>query len=298
MVGVGGERADAVDSMTVIIDPAGGSADLFQLLPRGGSELADLTLVGSNNRADAAWFGNGPDQNKPRFVGVERKRLGDALQCMQDGRLVEQLRGLVQTFDHVWILIEEEIRSNPQTGLLEKYIKLGTKTVTKSRTGKSMSKPYYYKWVSALYGSKRKLMWRDFHHWLCTLTTVATELTGKPVRLWFTRSARETSEWIWSEYNWWQKPWREHKSLEVFDVSHQRPKQGMMIKPPLEARLAKEFDGFGWDRSLAAADQFSSPREMANATVDQWLEVDGVGKKLAESMVRQWTRERTLRRRK
>lgn len=281
--------------MTILVDPMSGSVDLHQLLPRGGSVLSDLFLSGSNNRADVAWFGNGPDPSRPPFIGVERKRLGDALQCMQDGRLVEQLRGLVSTYDHVWILIEDEIRPGPSTGLLEKL--LHEKKKTKRGNGNShYSCNSKCHWVPALFGSKRKLMWRDFHHWLSTLTYGVTEVSGVVVRTWFTRSARETADWLWSEYNWWQKQWREHKSLDVFETSHQRPKKGMMLRPPLEARIAKEFDGFGWDRSLAAADRFGSPRGMANGTVEEWLEVDGVGRKLAEQIVGQWTRERVIRR--
>lgn len=294
--------------MTVLVDPSGGSVDLYQLLPPGGSVLSDLILSGSNNRADAAWFGNGPDPARPPFIGVERKRLGDALQCMQDGRLVEQLRGLVSTYNHVWILIEDEIRPNPLTGILEKLLHEKKKTKhghgSGSGGGSGGGSTHFNcnskcHWVPALFGSKRKLMWRDFHHWLSSLTYGATEQTGIVVRTWFTRSAKETADWIWSEYNWWQKQWSEHRSLDVFETSHQRPKKGMMLRPPIEARITKEFDGFGWDRSLAAADRFRSPRELANATVDQWLEVEGVGRKLAEQIVGQWsrTRERIVRKR-
>src|SRR6185503_3121442 len=318
--------------MTVLIDPCGGSVDLHQLLPRGGSVLSDLLLVGSNNRADAAWFGNGPDPSRPPYIGVERKRLGDALQCMQDGRWVEQLRGMVTTYNHAWVLIEEEIRSNPTNGLLEKLLHDRSKKTGK-RGGGSGTRHFNCnskcRWVPASVGTKRKLMWRDFRHWLSSLIHVATEESGVIVRHEFTRNPTETADFLWTEYTWWQKDWKDHDSLKVFNTSGPLPNMkpcvcdhpkashegrrskcarcscdryeqartvSTLIAPPDVARYAKETDGVGWDRALALADKFASVRELFNAGADDLVIKGVIGRKLAEGMERQWTRERTIRR--
>ena len=113
-----------------------------------------------------------------------------------------------------------------------------------------------------------------------------------------TRSARETAEWIWSEYNWWQKPWREHRSLNVFDTSQDRPKKGMMLKPGVVARVAKQADVIGWDRALALSDRFESVLEMVNAGPEEYVQKGVIGEKLAQQVYDEWRRKRVIRNRK
>jgi hypothetical protein len=281
--------------MTVFVDPSTGSVDLAGLLPRGGFVVTDLFLPNSNNRSDVAWFGNGPG-NRSVYIGVERKRLGDALTCMQDGRLVEQLRGMVDQYDYIWVVIEDEVRPAPKTGLLEKLLHDRTKNMSRHYQCNSKCK-----WYPAMAGRKRKIMWRDFHHWLGTITHGVTAVSGRPVRTWFTRTPWETADWVWSEYNWWQKSWDEHKSLNVFDESHERLPKGFMYRPPIEAYIAKQFDEVGWDKAIAACDFFPSPRALANGTAEDWLRVPGFDRKaknldmtVAEYVVQQWMRERVL----
>ena len=75
-----------------------------ELLP----ELKRLHIPAEKVRlpfADAAFEGNGPAG--PVKVGIERKTIYDLMQSMTTGRLsAHQLPGLVQNFDHRWIVVE------------------------------------------------------------------------------------------------------------------------------------------------------------------------------------------------
>lgn len=265
----------------ILVDRRIGSRDLVEqkLLPVGECLLTDLEF------ADAAFCGNGPDPSRPPLIGIERKRLSDALACMDDGRFAgTQLRGLVDTYDVVWLLIEDDFRGNPRTGVLEKRL-----------TGTWKGKKQSTRWAPASFRSARQIMWRDFMHWLTSVTRKPAMETGKQVNYWTTADAKETGRWIWTEYTWWSKPWARHKSCDVFDTSRDRPPAGRgLTTPPQVARHARALDDVGWDRALALSDAFSSPRKLANATYEELIEVDGIGEILARSIVEQYGRERKL----
>jgi len=57
---------------------------------------------------------------------------------------------------------------------------------------------------------------------------------------------------------------------------------GLLLKPPsLVRRVAKELPGIGWERSLLVEETFDSVRTMVNAPLEQWLEIEGIGKGIA-----------------
>ena len=74
----------------ILIDPREGSKDLLPLMPLGLAHLSALPYT------DACWNGLGPG-GAAVIVGVERKRVGDMLACLKDGRFVgHQLPGMYQ----------------------------------------------------------------------------------------------------------------------------------------------------------------------------------------------------------
>src|SRR5688500_8986774 len=101
--------------MTLMVDRR--ETTLFPLLPSGSYQKVDLGRYG-----DAAWYAEGPDPARPPYCGMERKRLSDALGCRDDGRLIDQLRFMVERYDIIYILIEDEYRPNPRSGVLEKKL--------------------------------------------------------------------------------------------------------------------------------------------------------------------------------
>jgi excinuclease UvrABC nuclease subunit len=49
--------------------------------------------------------------------------------------------------------------------------------------------------------------------------------------------------------------------------------------------VAAELPGIGWERAGAIALAFPTLRRIVAATEAEWLEVDGIGKKLAKQLV-------------
>ena len=55
----------------------------------------------------------------------------------------------------------------------------------------------------------------------------------------------------------------------------------LLQQPSLMRRVAKELPGIGWERSLVVEAKWDSVRDMVNAPVEEWLELDGIGKGIA-----------------
>lgn len=255
---------------SILVDRRTGSKDLVALLPKGYAELTDLEF------GDAVVVGNGPDG--PVTEAFERKRLADALACVQSGRFAgHQLIGLRESYDFVWLVIEDEIRSDPRTGILQRRYeartprKRGRGTTTEGR------------WVDALFGAKSTMMWRDFWHWLLSMRRV-----GQIDDFAFTRNAQETADLVWTVNTWRQKDWSKHKSTKVFNTSHEL-KRGMLFRPPLVAEIAGKYDGVGYEKGAAIADEFASVEDFFGGcpNTQRLQRVEGIGKKLAESIVKQ-----------
>ena len=58
-----------------------------------------------------------------------------------------------------------------------------------------------------------------------------------------------------------------------------RPGYGRVVS--LVRRVAKELPGIGWERSLLVEETFDSVRTMVNAPLEEWLEIEGIGKGIA-----------------
>ena len=83
------------------IDSSAGSKDLIEPLKRAGVPVEAATL----QFGDVEIIGRGPE-GRPVTVGVELKRLSDAFQCLRDGRFAAQLRGMRETYEVSWLLLE------------------------------------------------------------------------------------------------------------------------------------------------------------------------------------------------
>lgn len=92
-----------------------------------------------------------------------------------------------------------------------------------------------------------------------------------------TRDEQETANVIVNLYWFWQKPLEEHTSTS-------RPYQPVYLggKPPLAWKWANDLEGIGFKRGKAAAAYFGSAFDMANASVEDWEKVEGVGERLAK----------------
>lgn len=247
--------------MTLLVDSRLGSADLYPLLPTTiPRTLATLQF------GDFSFIGQGPD-GLPQSIGIERKRIGDLLNSIDSGRLSGyQLIGLLNTYTHVYLLVEGLWRPSPQDGVLETY-----------RQGR---------WLPLSHG-RRRYMAREVVNYCQTLATICS------VKLWLTSTPQESAHWLSCLYQWWQKDWTKHRAHLQF---HEHGPQltdsctgipiATLTRPPVVARVARELaDGVGMDKARALAAKFCSVMSLVMASEKDLREVKGVGKVLAERIM-------------
>jgi len=234
----------------ILVDDRTGSAEIAPL-------LSSPNVVCHLDYADFAFSGNGPDG--PVNVGVERKSLMDLLQSMTTGRLSgHQMVGLTNEYDWVYLLVEGVWRPDRHNGMLHRINKRG-------------------KWVAAAQGSRR-FMARDIYNFIQSLQIMCGVITVKTSSTW------ETAKWLDSCHGWWSKDWEKHKSHLQF----QKPTtHAHLVKPNLATRIWSQFEGIGWDKARKLAEEFDCLYDIAVATEEELVEVDGIGPKLAGSILQQ-----------
>lgn len=225
----------------------------------GSVELAPLLSVPNitcrMEFADFAWSGNGPDG--PVDVGIERKGIMDLLQSMTTGRLSgHQMIGLTNRYDWVYLLVEGIWRPDRHSGMLQRIGKSG-------------------KWAAAAQGSRR-FMARDVYNFINTLSIMCGVIAVCTSNQW------ETAKWLDYNHGWWAKDWHKHKSHLQF----QKPViHAHLSKPGLTTKFFSQLNGIGWDKARKLGAAFPTMADVFEA--DDWTIVDGIGPKLADSIVEQ-----------
>ncbi len=244
----------------LLLDPRAGSGDLYPLLSNAAGAGAVLEHLDAGDVMGSGWGPAGPV-----LWGIEIKRLSDALQSLQDGRLpASQLPRMHDYYDYVFLLIEADMRVCPQTGNLQRRLR---------RESKPGSGKWGERWVDVIVGAQRRMQAIAFLEWLMSL-----HVTGG-ARLLFAATRETTAAWIVAVWRCLGKPWEAHRSLRVFDESH----PPRFIKPSRAACVAKELaDGIGWEKAMAAGEHFGSAEAEVMASVEEWMRVPGIGRELAE----------------
>lgn len=229
----------------ITIDPRIGSADLYPLL-KARSLPCQLEKL---DYGDLAWVWNGPD-GRPISVGVERKRIGDLLSCVKDGRFAgHQLPGLLASYEFVYLLIEGIYRCSPD-GLLE------------TKQGEAWAAPQQ---------QYRPARYMDIEGWITTMETQAN------IRVIRSSSDKESAAKIHAKYAWGTaKAWEEHRSHLSMDNSNPPP---MLIKASFERRVAAQIPGIDWQKSQCVADAFRTVQEMVEASEKEWAALTYLTKK-------------------
>lgn len=242
----------------ILIDDRQGSKELQAHINAGVN--SDLTRL---EYGDVAFDGCGPDDT-PVLIGVERKAISDLASSIATGRLSgHQLIGLLRCYQYVYIIIDGLWRSNNHSGILEVY------------RGKG--------WQPLMFG-QRQFMAREITGYINTLTMICN------VVVWRVDGIAQAGRWISDLYAWWQKPWDKHKAHLQF---HNQPvprkvRKEINLLPPSKVRLvAKEFSSIGWAKSKAIAERFQTVREFVNATREDFMEIPGIGKILADKIIRE-----------
>jgi ERCC4-type nuclease len=230
------------------------SIELQGLIERRGVS----TRLEKMEYGDYSFAGNGPNGVGMSLIGVERKKIRDIANCMRTGRLWgHQIPGLVSTYDYKYILVEGITKAAPDGGLLE------------LRGG----------WKEVLLGAKTT-QWEDLEHFITTIEMFS------PVKVIRCGTPECSADWITALYRWFNgKSWEEHHSHQVI---YSPPDPVVSIgEVTLVRRWAKELPGIGYKTSFKVEQEFRNGREMAEAEKERWMRIDGIGKKLAEKVVRE-----------
>lgn len=235
------------------VDTRAGSGPLVPLLrARGVRGVEGATLP----YGDIAIEGRGPE-GRPIQVGIEYKKLGDMVQCIDNGRFVgHQLPGMLAHYEVIWLVVEGIWREG-KSGLLE--VPRGSNwSPLISGTGHAMA--------SSLVGF---------------LMTMEQKVGIKVMR---TGTPPQTVDWLYHLNRWWTgKDWEEHRAHLAFDNSQAL---ALIRKPNLVRRVAKELPGVGMGKSGPVARHFRTVLDMAMADEKEWASIEGIGKTMAGRIVK------------
>lgn len=231
------------------VDSRAGSKDLIAPLRQLGVPVEEATLPAG----DVEIMGVGPEERLVP-ISVEYKKLPDVLACMRDGRFAEQLRGMRDSYEVCWLLIEGRFR-----------------TVR----GDIMQVQHNTRWRDD--GKYRR---GEFNSWLNTMCIRGGAL------LWRTEDQSESVAWVRSQYLWWTaREYEEHRA----HLDWYRPTVigGItpFMPPSTVQKCASVLPGIGGTRSAAVADHFDSVRKMCLADEAEWSKIPGIGKKGAKKLV-------------
>lgn len=232
------------------------------------TELADLSIL---PYGDFYFSGNGP--RGPVNVGIERKTLRDMLACINTGRFAGegmQLDGMLTTYEYTYLIIEGGYRCDPASGTLQEF---------RGRTNG---------WQDLRLGARR-YMHSELQRFLIMMTLT-------PARVWHTRTPEDTVRFIADLYQQLaRKKWDDHRSVDA--ISALQIQEPVLLRRRTDAeenelyrrRVALQSTRIGQDKAKLAARHFVSMREMANADAAAWQEIDGIGSKSAEAIVKEIT---------
>jgi ERCC4-type nuclease len=249
----------------IVVDSRTGSKELLPLLRQMGVQ-ADL---GGYIAADFQFEGHGEKPLEPIIVGVERKTVQDMIGSIRERRLLgAQLPEMARAYQVVEIIMEGTWRRNRDTGLVEVPTGAG-------------------KWVVA----RGSMHHEELAHFLMRLQDLG-------ILVWRTFDERETAAWLKARYNHYQQPYSERvaKLHVVYAPPPEVKRRGRRIGL-LGARVASfkecvaaQLPGVD-SRAIELAAQFPSAKALANATVEDWVRLKGVGKKGAQTIVQAWEQE-------
>lgn len=241
---------------------------------------------------DCAFVGNGPDG--PCEIGCERKKLSDLINSMKDRRLSgAQLRGMWQTYQYVFLFTEGQWRPGPGGAIEEMRYD--------PRSKKYAWQPFYRNGCAS-------------DRYAISYNQIMGYLTGLELRggvVWRrTRDVKETAAQyvaLWHNFN--DKQWSQHHAHDQVycgdlpakahgsnwgrphdhDTEYVKPGRGRAMitqeNPTTLWRMASQLPGVD-RRAEKVAAHFGTVRAMANATEEEWREVDGVGPKISKAVVR------------
>ena len=240
----------------ILVDTREGSRQLLAILQQ--RRLPAVAAVPQLEFGDLCWNGNGP--NGECKVGVEYKSIRDALSCITSGRYAgHQLPGMLRAYEFSYLLVHGIVREEPASGVLQNL--------------------YRGKWWDTTVGQTR-YTYRQYVAWLTTMSTMAG------VRVVQVGDELDAAAAVHSLYRWWtEKTWVQHGSHKVIYTAP--PPMAMLVKPSLCRRWANQLTGVGWEKSLAVSTKFKTAFLMSLAEPWEWGQIAGIGKTLADRIVKE-----------
>lgn len=257
----------------IFIDSKAGSKELIKYSPLNNPSIATLTDLcdGGRSSCDIAFEGYGPGDKKIS-IGIEYKSITDLIDSIKSGRIGStQIPQMKEDYDRSWILVYGLYECCPETGNLLVYRRNGW---TPNITG--YNQPVKYSMV------KRSL-----------ISYFEAEIGYDSVA-----SKSQAALWIACCYSWYQTLYSKHSTFKVFDRTQGLKRNNLYRKDselipadmpgiPRSTKLimdfVKELPGIDWERSRAIIFRFESIHELVNASISDWMEVEGFGKTLAKS---------------
>lgn len=211
---------------------------------------------------DYAFYGVGK-LGKPTIIGAERKKMQDLSNSARGGkgkkgegaRLVHQYRRAREWgCESLMLMVEDIIRpQNPSRELQRLH-----------RTDWESIKP--------------PMQYRDLDNFLNTLFWVLGIHVKRSSDPW------ETSQQLIDAWWWWQEPIETHTSWARFDESAEPAL--LSGKVPLVNEMVGKLDGIGWVKAEAFRQRFRGYSILGAlaADVEEWMEIEGIGEKIAQKV--------------
>lgn len=220
---------------------------------------ADMTQL---EFGDACFEGNGPkDPNTGAptkiLIGIERKQLGDMLNCIDDSRYVGHQRpGMLNMYGVSILMVEGVWKPDTTTGYMMEIIAAMT------------WRPFRYRTMAVRYNKLFRYL-------------LGIQLGGTMVIL--SRDLEHTAYNICECYHYFQKKWDDHTSLLEMQKLNLPELRG---RPTTVRQWAASLEGIGVKLSLEVEKVFKTPYNLAHADEEQWIQVPGVNSKMARKLVK------------
>lgn len=229
------------------VDTRAGSKDYITPLRNLGVSVSPEILAAG----DFEILGSGPGGH-PTLVGVEIKSVEDAVQCMRNGRFAAQLRGMRESFEVSWLLIEGRVLAGE----------------------KGMSVRRGERW----YTIPGRVGYQEFAAWTQSMCQAGGVL------LWRTETQAESVLWLRALELWWTtKEYEQHRAHLDY---YQPPIVGNpFAEPSLALRVAACLPHIGGVKAERAAKHFGSVKKIVLASAEDWTYIKGIGGRVAADVV-------------
>ncbi len=234
----------------IYIDRREGSANMVAYLPDDEIELVELESGDAAIDIHESW-GEGQ-------VGVEVKRVHDAVHSMVDGRLNTQVERMLRTYRHNYLVIELPYQEGVD-GILEASIG--------------------FKWKPADRRKSNPMTLREFEGRLISIEMA----TGGRLSIRQTRGRRETALLVYYLHHWWNLSKESHQSFLTEDTSDM--KTSPLVKLSVIRQVAMKLPGIGYERSADVVRHFGSIKRMINSGIEEWMKIPRIGPEIANRVV-------------